>query len=88
MNAADCNYELILTEAGACILMCGDEQMWTSDGDDDFIEEFGDEVIDESDLPEVQEFLVDEGYVPPGVDVEIVTDAAEESEWFGEGDSE
>jgi hypothetical protein len=82
MSAYD--YELILTQAGACILQMDDEVLWSSDDDEDFQEEFG-EVIASDDLNDVGAWLVDEGYLPPRVPLLITDetiDAPEESGWF------
>ena len=78
------DYELILTEAGACILQMDDEVMWTSDDDEEFQEEFGD-LIGSDTLNDVAAWLVDAGYLPPRVPLLIrdeTMDAPEESGWF------
>jgi len=70
------DYELLVSKSGAT-LTCGGEVMWTSDGDDAFLEEFGEEVIDYDDdeqLDDVIGWLVDQGYVPPSVEVDILED--------------
>ncbi len=74
---ADIDYELVIDDAGACVLTCGGEVIWTSDADDDFAEAFPDMLIeydDEEQIADVLDWLVSAGYVPPGVDVDVVED--------------
>jgi hypothetical protein len=79
----DVSYQLIVSDLGSATLMQGGEVMWTSDGDDDFRESVEDaEVIDiddEAQIEDVLGFLVDEGYIPPNTDVEVLP---EENQWM------
>ena len=81
VEAVDIDYELVIDDAGGCTLTCGGEVMWVSDADDEFAEEFGEliEYDDDEQTGEVIEWLVDRGYVPPGVDVNIVQDDSAET---------
>jgi hypothetical protein len=65
-------YEFILSETGSASLTQGGELMWSSDNDDDFWEEFGEEVLTTEDIDEVLEWLEDEGYLPPRVEVNVI----------------
>jgi hypothetical protein len=68
-------YELVVSHDGTAALTCGGEVMWTSDGDDAYLEEFGEELIDFEDneqLDAIIDFLVRQGYVPPAVEVDII----------------
>lgn len=47
---------------GTCALRDGDELLWSSDNDDDFLEEF-DAHIDSDDIEDVIEYLEDSGYL-------------------------
>ncbi len=55
--------ELILRAHGPAELVNVDEEtLWSSDADDDFREEFeGEEFLHEDDIPDVLEYLFDEG---------------------------
>jgi len=78
-------YELIVG-AASCSLTLGGEVMWCSDGDDDFLEEFGEELIDyddEAQCDDVIEWLVQNEYIPPDTDVEVI----EEGDELGESDA-
>ena len=70
------DYELVIdTDQGTAHLTCGGEVLWSSDEDSDFEEEFGDEFIDienAEQCDEIVDWLCDQGYVPPGVEVEYV----------------
>lgn len=83
-------YELTLTEAGQCMLTLDDELMWSSDGDDDFVEEFG-EVVESGEIEDVAAWLVDEGYIPPRVEIDFADETVEagsESGWFEKLDAD
>ena len=77
----DMEYELVIDDAGSCTLTCGGDVIWVSDADDDFAEEFPDriEFDDEEQTESVVEWLNEEGYIPPGVAVEIVSDDSAET---------
>lgn len=81
----DFRYSFMLSSAGRCTLLQGDEVMWTSAGDRKFQADFGDEVVDEADLPAVQTYLEKENYLPPGAQVEYDPDA-EEDDWTDDDD--
>ena len=69
------DYELVIYESGAASLACGGELLWSSDGDDEYAEEFPDEVIDADDEAQTDDivgWLTVKGYIPPGVPVAIV----------------
>jgi hypothetical protein len=68
-------YEVLLRDDGSAHLTCGDEVMWTSDGDDEFYEEFGVESLDSEDIPDLIDWLTSEGYMPPGVEPDIVDES-------------
>jgi len=77
-------YELLLTDTGQCLLTLDGETMWSSDGDDDFTEEFG-QLIESNELNDVAAWLVSEGYIPPRVEIDVVDESiepGEESGWF------
>jgi hypothetical protein len=88
-------YELVIDEAGTCVLTCGGEILWTSDDDDEFAEEFPDriEYDDEEQTGEVIEWLESQGYIPPNVEITIVEDDSAATGNFqaidedGEGDN-
>ena len=69
----DVAYELLITAEGGYILTQGGEVMWSGDDDDDFAESFGLEMAgDDEEADDVLDWLEDEGYLPPKVDVTIV----------------
>ncbi len=73
----DMDYELVIDDAGTATLTLGGEVLWTSDADDDFAEEFPDTIIefdDKDQTDDVIEWLTEEGYLPPGVDVDVIED--------------
>lgn len=83
-------YELIIGDDGSAILTLDSETLWTSDGDDNFAETF-DEVIEHDDAGDVLDWLVDEGYIPPEIDVSVIDDAGDEIpvyEFDDEGDND
>jgi hypothetical protein len=54
--------EIVLRAHGPAELINSDEELlWTSESDDDFKEEFGDEFLEEEDADEIVEFLFDSG---------------------------
>ena len=76
-SGVDMAYELVVS-ASAATLTNGGEVMWTSDGDEAWTKEFGDEDLsadDEEQMDDLLGWLVDEGYVPPGTDVDIVSES-------------
>lgn len=72
-------YELVIRHDGTLALTQGGEVMWTSDNDDDFSEEFGEEVFDADDADDVLDYLEENDYIPPDVEVSIVDEAESES---------
>jgi hypothetical protein len=73
-DRSDIAYELLISKAGTCVLTCGGEVMWSSDGDDKFLEDM-DEVVsfeDDEQIDDVLDWLVDNDYVPPDVDVAVL----------------
>ena len=74
------DYELVIdTEGGTAVLTCGGEVMWSSGDDPDYVEEFEGEFIDidDDDLIDVLvDWLVGKGYMPPGVEYDLVDLAA------------
>ena len=79
------NYELLLTDAGKAILSGDGDVLWSSDGDAEFAEEFDGEMLDSGELEDVAAWLVDAGYLPPGVELDLIDESIEESEdsgWF------
>jgi hypothetical protein len=83
--SGDFQFQLIVSETGTATLTQGGEVMWTSDGDDDFKEQCEDceiiDIEDEGQIEDVLGFLVDEGYIPPETDVEVLP---EENDWMKE----
>ena len=68
-------YELIVDADGSAYLTCGGEVMWVSDGDDDYAEEFGEEILsatDEEATDAVVDWLTAQGYIPPDVEIAIM----------------
>ena len=63
---------LAFLKGGQVALEEDGEQVWSSDADDDFLEEFGDAFLDPDDAEEIIEYLVDSG--------EIEEEEAEEME--------
>lgn len=59
---------------GTCALSDGDELLWSSDADDDYMEEF-DAQIDSEDIDDVLSWLQDEGYIAPDESVDIVDES-------------
>lgn len=72
---ASVEYELIVDNDGSCYLTCGGEVMWVSDGDDDYAEEFPDEILsatDEEATDAVIDWLQSQGYIPPDTDIAVM----------------
>lgn len=63
---------------GTCALADGDELLWSSDGDDEFIEEF-DAEIDSEDISDVLDWLEDAGYMDDSDAVDIVDESDEDT---------
>lgn len=82
---SDFSYQLIVSDTGTAILTQGGEVMWISDGDADFKEEVENaeliDIDDEAQIKDVLGFLVDEEYLPPGTDVEVLP---EENDWMSQ----
>jgi hypothetical protein len=55
--------ELVLTPGGTAELCRGDVVLWGSADDEDFREEFGEDILDEEDAEEVVDYLVEHGIV-------------------------
>lgn len=75
-------YELVIYPAGSAVLTCGGDVTWSSDDDDDFAEAFPDTLIefeDQAQIDSVIDYLVEQGYVPPNTDVEVVEDDSDET---------
>jgi hypothetical protein len=71
----DIGYELIVTDDGLAYLTCGGEVLWSSDADDEYAEAFDDEfvdVMDEEQTDKIIEWLQEEGYMPPDVEVGVI----------------
>lgn len=66
--------EFVRYEDGSCALLEDDELVWSSDSDDEFLEEF-DAVIDPEEIDEVIEYLEDEGYLDEGETLDITDEA-------------
>ncbi len=76
-DRGDMDYELVVADDGTAVLTCGGEVLWSSDADDEFAEDFPDELIEADDREqtgELIEWLADAGYLPPGVDVTVIAD--------------
>jgi hypothetical protein len=57
-------YELVLRAHGPAELLDSDDnQLWSSDSDDDFRDEFSDEFLQEEDIPDILDYLADHGYL-------------------------
>lgn len=70
----DIKYEILISAAGAATLTCGGEVLWNSDNDPKYQEEM-DEVIefdDDEQLDELVAWLVENEYLPPDLDIDIV----------------
>jgi hypothetical protein len=84
-------YELTLDTAGNVMLTQGSELMWTSEHDDEFKEDWGSDDITGEELEEVATWLVDEEYLPPGVEVHFVSEP-DNDDWVdpvdGSGDDD
>jgi hypothetical protein len=75
-GGADIGYELVVdTDEGSAALTCGGEVLWSSENDPDYTEEWADsfiEIDDDDQLDELIDWLVTKGYVPPGVEYDVV----------------
>jgi hypothetical protein len=73
------DYELVVSDTGTAMLTLGGEVIWWSDADDEFSEEFTDsefiDVMDEEQTDAVIEWLVAKGYIPPDLDVDVMSEA-------------
>lgn len=75
---------LVFLTGGQVALEDDGEQVWSSDDDEDFLEEFGDAFHDADDAEEILAYLVDEGILTEDeadtidIDVESLNDAADE----------
>lgn len=65
-------YELIFDATGAVELLSQGEQVWTSDADDDFADEFEGDLFTGEDAEEILEYLEEAGLIPEGAEVDIV----------------
>src|SRR5271154_6502731 len=71
----DIEYELVIAGDGTAALTCGGEMLWSCDGDEEYEREFGKEPIDIEDdelIDDVIDWLVEQGYMPPGVELDVV----------------
>lgn len=72
---------LLLTAHGtAQVLDAEDNVLWSSDDDDAFTDEFSDEFLEESDVEDILEFLVDNGYLAEEQELDLRIDALEDSD--------
>jgi hypothetical protein len=72
---------LLLTAHGtAQVLDAEDNVLWSSDDDDNFTDEFSDEFLEESDVEDILEFLVDQGYLAEEQELDLRVDALEDSD--------
>lgn len=82
-------YELTIYYGGTAILTDDNgDPVWNSDSDKEFIEEFDDTVSIE-DADEVVEYLEDEGYIPDGVECNVVESSRsglDDDDGDGDGD--
>ena len=80
-------FEFTLLSNGGAELTRSGVQIWASDSDDDFAEEFGDEFLDENDTEAVLEYLVEAGHLTDddADNAEVFTETAEP---VGPGDEE
>lgn len=84
-------YTFTLQADGIATLANGGENLWASDGDDDFAEEFGTDAIVSAEIEDVVGWLVEQGYIPDGVEIDLVdesTEATAENEWLGGADGD
>lgn len=74
----DIAYELLVA-SDRVSLTCGGEVMWTSDGDEEFAKEFDSgetfDTADDEQMDDILGWLVDEGYIPPGVEIDILEES-------------
>lgn len=56
-------YTLTLTAGGGAELVEDQDVIWTSQDDEDFRDEFPDEMLDEDDVDKILEYLVDEDFL-------------------------
>jgi hypothetical protein len=72
-------YEFVLYGDSSAALTLDGEVMWSSDNDEEFLAEF-DEVITSDEIDGVIDWLEGEGYIPPGVEVDIVDYSGEDDD--------
>jgi len=64
-------YELVYDQ-GSVSLQLGGEVLWVSIHDDEFAEDFGSDALTVVELPDVIDWLRDEGYIPPRLEVDVI----------------
>ena len=74
------DYELTLDDTGVTLTQ-GGEVMWVSPHDDEFVQQFGADDITGEELDEVASWLVENQYLPPGVEVHFV-DEIDGDDWM------
>lgn len=63
---------LFFSETGSVELLDEDgEQLWTSQGDEDFRDEFPEDFLDGGDTDDVSEYLIDAGHLEDGEEIEV-----------------
>jgi hypothetical protein len=86
---------LVFLAGGQCVLEEDGEQVWASDDDEQFRDEFGNEFLDADDAEEIIGYLVDEGVIDEdeadelenNVEVEALEEGDEDDE-DDEGDED
>jgi hypothetical protein len=64
--------QLLFTETGTVELLDSDgEQLWSSEDDQDFRDEFGTEFLDSEDTDDVSEYLIDIGHLEDDEEIEV-----------------
>jgi hypothetical protein len=71
--------EFIRYEDGTCALMDGDELLWSSDNDDEYLGEF-DASIDSDDIDDVLAWLEENEYIEPDETIDITDEGVEGAE--------
>lgn len=72
---------LIFTADGKAELIMDDETVWSSDADEDFADDGFDDFLTESeDLDGIIDFLMDKELIDDGEEIEIETEAADDSD--------
>lgn len=78
------DFELIFSASGSVELVEVDKHteilLWSSDEDEDFAEEFGDDFFDGEDAEEIIEYLIDNEYVDENSAIDILEEDLEDEE--------